>query len=449
MRKCKEETCLSLACMIRSKWLMQTWMPVASCHLEGGHEIPPLQSQVAAEFFLFKCDLGHLLLKIWRPPLHKSLKQTFQRQSLQVSLGVVRSCMKCFPQQICHPRSVKLQAWTPQLGFRPMNTWLENLEICTSKPTSSTNSFNSNPHSPFRPASLVSGWNWNSLGSAPAMAIWQRIQLTKTQEMIRFSATPLSYKYELPQLADFFLPDLPLGSKYLPYCRLAANQQTKLWQIDTNCRSEHPCQHCIRPSHHRLRHPRVTAWARYLNYKQNRKGWQFQPHQRRFTKKGSTTQPGLQHSEDLRRLRLCGLSANPQHCNTSRYLIDSLTPDCIDVLWNLTHVSFKQVLVTPLPEVFPDLQGTLYVFTYFRASSSSESNPSMLYHTGKLGSRAVETCPWEDKGRVFVLEYIFNRSWHESCHWSHDYISHDYMKRLWNCTKSTFHSHMNCKSCHS
>ena len=34
--------------------------------------------------------------------------------------------------------------------------------------------------------------------------------------------------------------------------------QTKLRQIDTNCRSEHPCQHCIRPSHHRLRHPRVT-----------------------------------------------------------------------------------------------------------------------------------------------------------------------------------------------
>lgn len=120
------------------------------------------------------------------------------------------------------------------------------------------------------------------------------------------------------------------GSKYLPYSRLAANQQTKLWQIDTNCRSEHPCQHCIRPSHHRLRHPR-GHWARYLNYKQNRKGWQFQPHQKRFTKKGWTTQPGLQHSEDLRRLRLCGLSANPQHCNTSRYLIDSLTPDCIDV----------------------------------------------------------------------------------------------------------------------
>lgn len=187
------------------------------------------------------------------------------------------------------------------------------------------------------------------------MAIWQRIQLTKTQEMIRFSATPLSYKYEVSQLADFFLPDLPLGSKYLPYSRLAANQTR---------RSEHPCQHCIRPSHHRLRHPRsslqgfrlrsqpethrekcqnLRAWARYLNilnYKQNRKGWQFQPHQRRFTKKWSTTQPGLQHSEDLRRLRLCGLGAHPQQSNTSwltskcheAHLLVSLTaPDCIDV----------------------------------------------------------------------------------------------------------------------
>lgn len=189
----------------------------------------------AAEVFLFKCNLGHLLLKIWRPHLHKSLKYTFQRQSLQMSLRVVRSCMKCFPQQNL-PRSICCQTSSldSATGIPPNEHLVENgalgtirksgnlhiwkvwLKSCHRICTSGNWGFNKQlqlqaPQHPFRPASLVSGWNWNSLGSAPAMAIWQRIQLTKTQEMIRFSATPLSYKYELSQLADFFLPDLPLA----------------------------------------------------------------------------------------------------------------------------------------------------------------------------------------------------------------------------------------------
>lgn len=88
----------------QSKWLMQTWMQRKS-------------------FF----SIGHLLLKIWRPHLHKSLKYTFQRQSLQMSLRVVRSCMKCFPQQNL-PRSICCQTSSldSTTGMPPNEHLVEN-----------------------------------------------------------------------------------------------------------------------------------------------------------------------------------------------------------------------------------------------------------------------------------------------------------------------------------
>ncbi len=83
------------------------------------------------------------------------------------------------------------------------------------------------------------------------MAIWRRMWPRKTQENESFQCYAAELQIWTVSACRFLSAWSTFGSKYLH--GFAANQTL------TNCRSEHPCQNCIRPCHHRLRHPRVTA----------------------------------------------------------------------------------------------------------------------------------------------------------------------------------------------